>query len=59
MDTFSLAEAKARLSEQISPVRPPRRPIDIEPLRSVSSKTPMQPESAGDFMRRLRDDSRY
>jgi prevent-host-death family protein len=80
MDTFSLAEAKARLSElvaraaegetvritrrgkpvaQISPVHPPRKPIDIELLRSVSRKTPMQPESAGDFMRRMRDDSRY
>ena len=80
MDSVSLAEAKARLSElvaraaegetvqitrrgkpvaQIAPVRPPRKPIDIELLRSVSEKTPMQSESAGDFIRRMRDDSRY
>jgi prevent-host-death family protein len=80
METFSLAEAKARLSElvarasegetvqitrrgkpvaQISPVRRPREPVDIELLRSASSKTPMQPESAGDFIRRMRDDGRY
>ena len=80
MDTFRLAEAKARLSElvaraaqgetiqitrrgelvaQITPVRQPRRPIDVKLLRSVSEKSPTQPESAGDFIRRMRDDSRY
>ena len=80
MDTISLADAKARLSEiidrvsegetvqitrrgkpvaQITPIRQPRKPIDIELLRSVSGKTPMQPESAGDFIRRMRDQDRY
>lgn len=80
MESISLAEAKARLSElvsrvaegetvqitkrgkpvaQITPVQKPRKPIDIELLRSVTDKMPMQPESAGEFMRRLRDDSRY
>ena len=80
MDSISLAEAKARLSElvaraaegetvqitrrgkpvaEIAPVRRPREPIDVELLRSVSKRSPMQPESAGDFMRRMRDDSRY
>jgi prevent-host-death family protein len=80
MDTISLAEAKARLSElvaraadgetvqitrrgkpvaQITPIQKPRRPIDIELLRSVSRMSPMQEESAGDFMRRIRDDYRY
>ena len=80
MDTISLAEAKARLSElvaraaegetvqitkrgkpvaQLSPIRKPRKPIDIALLRSVTDGMPMQPESAGEFMRRLRDDARY
>lgn len=80
MDSVSLAEAKARLSElvtraaqgetvqitrrgkpvaQITSVKQPRKRIDIELLRSVTDKMPMQTESAGDFMRRLRDDSRY
>ena len=80
MDTVSLAEAKARLSElvaraaegetvqitrrgkpiaQIVPVQKPRKPIDVALLRSVSEKTPMQSESAGDFIRRMRDDARY
>ena len=80
MDTFRLAEAKARLSElvaraaqgetiqitrrgelvaQIAPVRQPRKPIEVKLLRSASEKSPIQPESAGDFIRRMRDDSRY
>jgi prevent-host-death family protein len=80
MDTFSLAEAKARLSElvaraaegetvqitrrgkpvaQLSPVRQPRKPVDIELLRSVTKGMPKQTESAGEFMRRMRDDARY
>ena len=80
MDSVSLAEAKARLSElvtraaegetvqitrrgkpvaQITPVERARKPIDIELLRSVRKKTPMQTESAGDFIRRMRDEDRY
>ena len=80
MNSVSLAEAKARLSElvtrvaegetvqitkrgkpvaQITPIQKQREPIDIELLRSVSRKSPFQEESAGDFVRRMRDDSRY
>lgn len=44
---------------QITPIQTPRKPIDIELLRSVSGRSPLQPESAGDFIRRMRDDSRY
>jgi len=80
MDTVSVAEAKARLSElvaraadgetvqitrrgkpvaQLTPIREPRKPIDITLLRAVTDSMPMQPESAGEFIRRMRDDSRY
>lgn len=80
MESISLAEAKARLSElvsrvaegetvqitkrgkpvaQITPVQKQREPIDVEALRALTSKMSMQKESAGEFMRRLRDDSRY
>ena len=80
MDSISLAEAKARLSElvaraaegetvqitrrgkpvaQLTPIQRPRKPIDIALLRSVSEKTPMQSESAGDFIRRMRMTLRY
>jgi prevent-host-death family protein len=37
----------------------PKKPIDIALLRASSRRTPMQAESAGDFMRRLRDSDRY
>lgn len=80
MESVSLAEAKARLSElvaraaegesvqitrrgkpvaQITPLQRPRKPIDIKLLRSVTDTMQKQPESAGDFIRRMRDDSRY
>jgi prevent-host-death family protein len=80
MDTISVAEAKARLSElvaraadgetvqitrrgkpvaQLTPIREPRKPIDIAILRAVTDSMPKQPESAGDFIRRMRDGSRY
>lgn len=44
---------------QITPIRKPRKPIDIEALRALTSSMPMQSESAGEFMRRMRDDARY
>ncbi len=80
MDSVSLAEAKARLSElvtraaegetvqitrrgrpvaQITPIQRPKKPIDVEALRALTGKMPMQSESAGDFIRKMRDDSRY
>ena len=44
---------------QITPIRPPRKPIDIEALRALTNSMAMQSESAGEFMRRMRDDARY
>jgi prevent-host-death family protein len=37
----------------------PKKPIDFERLKRVRDSLPYQHESAGDFMRRLRDDARY
>ncbi len=37
----------------------PREPIDIGKLRALTDKMSMQTESAGEFMRTLRDDARY
>jgi len=80
MDTVSLAEAKARLSElvaraaggetvqitrrgrpvaQIVPIQGPRKPVDIEALRALRRESPAQPQSAGEFMQRMRDGERY
>ena len=44
---------------QLSAARPPRKPVDVEALRALTSRIPMQQESAGDFVRRMRDESRY
>lgn len=39
--------------------QPKKKPVDVEMLRRVTSKMTPQKESAGDFMRRLRDEARY
>ena len=44
---------------QISAVAIPRKRIDVAALRAMTDATPMQQESAGDFIRRMRDDDRY
>jgi prevent-host-death family protein len=80
MDTISLADAKARLSElvdraeagedirisrrgkpvvRLTRIERPRKPINIEALRKLTDAMPMQEESAGDFIRRMRDEDRY
>lgn len=80
MDTVSLADAKAHLSElvaraergedvcitrrgkpvvRLTRVDRPKKPIDFEAIRKVRESIPMQNESAGDFIRRMRDEDRY
>ncbi len=44
---------------QITAIERPRKPIDVEALRTLTRSMPMQPESAGEFVRRMRDDARY
>ena len=81
METTSLADAKARLSElvnraeagepqiitrrgkpvaKIVAIEPEKKaPFDWTKLRELTRSMPEQQESAGEFMRRLRDDARY
>lgn len=80
MDSYSLADAKARLSELIDkveagetveitrrgkpvakvvPTARTLKPIDWEALKRLTDSQPMQKESAGEFIRRMRDDARY
>jgi prevent-host-death family protein len=40
-------------------VSKPRKSIDVEALRAFTAKMPMQNESAGDFVRAMRDSDRY
>lgn len=44
---------------QLVPPERKKKPIDIEMLRRVAAKMPYQTESAGDFIRRMRDSERY
>jgi len=37
----------------------PRQQIDLQSLRELTARMPVQPETSGTFMRRLRDDSRF
>lgn len=37
----------------------PRKRIDLASLQAVTDAMPMQEETAGDFVRRLRDEERY
>jgi hypothetical protein len=53
----AIAEALAYLKNGIS--ESSRKRIDAAALRAVTDAMPMQPESAGDFIRRMRDEDRY
>jgi prevent-host-death family protein len=44
---------------QITAVGTPRRRIDVPALRAMTDAMPMQPETARDFIRRMRDEDRY
>ena len=44
---------------RLIPVETPRQPFDFEELRRHAATISYQEESAGDFMRRMRDETRY
>ncbi|MGD0024992.1 MAG: type II toxin-antitoxin system prevent-host-death family antitoxin [Xanthobacteraceae bacterium] len=44
---------------QLTSVKAPRKRIDVAALRALTDSMPMQPESAGDFVRKMRDRERY
>jgi prevent-host-death family protein len=44
---------------QLVAVGAPLKKIDIEVLRAATKGMPYQTESAGDFIRRMRDEDRY
>lgn len=44
---------------QITAAAMPRKPIDIAAARALTDRMPFQAESAGDFIRRMRDEERY
>jgi len=44
---------------QLTAVSQKRQKLDVAALRAFTESMPMQPESAGDFIRRMRDEDRY
>jgi prevent-host-death family protein len=44
---------------RLTPVVPERKPVDIDALRRLTDSMPLQKQSAGEFMRELRDNDRY
>jgi prevent-host-death family protein len=50
---------RGRPIAKISPLPPPRRALDLEAIGRHLASLPVQPESAGDLVRRMRDEDRY
>ena len=44
---------------RLTAVEVPRKRIDPSALGAITDTIPVQPEPAGDFVRRMRDDDRY
>jgi prevent-host-death family protein len=44
---------------QITAAKRPREPIDAAALKLITDTMPLQAESAGAFVRRMRDEDRY
>jgi antitoxin (DNA-binding transcriptional repressor) of toxin-antitoxin stability system len=44
---------------EITAVDTPRKRIDVAALRAMTDAMPMQPQTARDFIRRMRDEDRY
>jgi prevent-host-death family protein len=44
---------------RLVPAEAPRKRVDAAALRKITDAMPMQAETAGDFIRRMRDEDRY
>jgi prevent-host-death family protein len=44
---------------KLSRIEQPKKPIDFEAIRKLRESMPMQEESTEEFIRRMRDDTRY
>ena len=57
-ETVSITKHGKTVAQLIS-AKPERKPIRMAELRALTDGQPYQSESAGDFVRRMRDESRY
>ena len=57
-ETVEITKRGQPVARLVAP-SPERKPITAADLRAITERMTMQTESAGDFMRWLRDDARY
>ena len=57
-ETISITKRGKHVAILTAPQRARQR-VDVAALRALTDNLPPQPESAGDFVRRLRDEDRY
>ena len=50
---------RGKLVAQLVPAEQRKKRIDIKSLRKLTESSPRQPASAGEFMRKIRDEERY
>lgn len=50
---------RGKIVAQLTGAELPRKRIDPSALRAITERMPMQPDPAGDFVRRMRDGDRY
>ena len=50
---------RGKLVAEIVGITKPRKAIDLKTLQAFTANMPPQPEGAGDFRRKMRDDERY
>ena len=57
-ETISITKHGKPVAQLIA-AKPPRKPINLAELQALTEGEPFQTESAGDFVRRMRDEDRY
>lgn len=50
---------RGKVVAKLIPAFEPKKPVDVERLRALTDRMPMQEEDAGTFVRRMRDEERY
>lgn len=50
---------RGKPAARLTAAKPERKPMSLSALRALTDTMPLQPETAGDFMRKVRDDQRY
>lgn len=57
-DTVEITR-RGKAVAKLVPAPEPRKPLDVEALRALTATMPFQEQSAGDFVRAMRDSERY